>query len=112
MDGWSFPRGQEVMDDDDSDVLMADDLDTSPQNLSDDLLVGGASYGDLRLQEDGELSDISELLVMSPQPRPATSVSIDFYCREKVIILSNYCRVGRGDQLVSKLPVLTIILPV
>jgi hypothetical protein len=65
------------MDDDDNDVLMADDLDTSPQNLSDDLLVGGASYGDLRLQDDGELSDISELLVMPPQPRPATSVSVE-----------------------------------
>ena len=80
MGGRSFPRGQEVMDanDDDDDVLMVDDLDTSPQSLSDDLLVGGASsYGDLRLNEEGgELSDISELLVVQPpQPRPATSVS-------------------------------------
>ena len=73
MDGRSFPRGQEVVDDDD--VLMVDDLDTSPQSLSDDLLVGGASYGGLHLKDDGELSDISELLVMPVQPRPATSVS-------------------------------------
>jgi hypothetical protein len=77
MDGWSFPRGQEVMDDDDNDVLMADDLDTSPQNLSDDLLVGGASYGDLHLQEDGELSNISLLVIPPQQPRPATSVSVE-----------------------------------
>ena len=39
MDGWSL--------DDDKDVLMVDDLDTSLQNLSNDLLVGRASYGDL-----------------------------------------------------------------
>lgn len=71
MDGWSFPRGQEVVEDDD--VLMVDDLDS----LSDDLLVGGASYGDTHLQGDGELSDTctSELLVMPPQPMPTTSVS-------------------------------------
>ena len=69
MDGWSL--------DDDKDVLMADDLDASPQNLSDDLLLGGASYGDLcHLQEDGELSDISELLAVPPQPRPTASVSV------------------------------------
>ena len=73
VDGRNFPQGQEVVDD--GDVLMVDDLDTSLQSLSDDLLVGGASYGDLHLKEDGELSDISELLVMPPQPRPATSVS-------------------------------------
>ena len=67
MGGRSFPRGQEVVDaNDDDDVLMVDDLDTSPQSLSDDLLVSGASsYGNLRLkEEDGELSDISELLVV------------------------------------------------
>ena len=59
VDGRSFPRGQEVVDDDN--VLMVDDLNTSPQSLSDDLLVGGANYGDLYLKEDGELSDTSEL---------------------------------------------------
>ena len=78
MGGRSFPRGQEVVDaNDDDDVLMVDDLDTSPQSLSDDLLVGGASsYGNLRLkEEDGELSDVSELLVAPPPPRTATSVS-------------------------------------
>ena len=69
MDGLSL--------DDDKDVLMVDDLDTSPRSLSDDLLVGGASYGDLcHLQEDGEVSDVSELLVVPPQPRLATSVSV------------------------------------
>ena len=64
---------------DDDDVLMVGDLDTSPHSLSDDLLVGGASYGgDLHLQEDGALSDTSELLVIPPQPKPMTSVSVDF----------------------------------
>ena len=75
VDGQSFPRGREAMDDDD--VLMVGDLDASPHSLSDDLLVGGASYGDLHLQEDGELSDVSELLVLPPQPKPVTSVSVN-----------------------------------
>ena len=60
MDGRGISRGV------DNDMLMLSDLDTSPLNLSDEL-VGGASYGNL--DDDGELSDVSELLKMSPRRR-------------------------------------------
>ena len=60
MDGRGISRGV------DYDTLMLSDLDTSPLNLSNEL-VGGASYGNL--DDDGELSDVSELLKMSPRRR-------------------------------------------
>ena len=82
MDGRSFPRGQEVVDDD---VMMVGDLDVSTHSLSDELVGGGVSYGDVHMQEDGELSDISELLIMPPhvQPKP-TSVSVYSLCMGSV----------------------------
>ena len=89
MDGRSFPRGQEVMDDD---VMMVGDLDVSPHSLSDELAGGGVSYGDLHMQEDGELSDISELLIIPPhvQPKP-TSVSVYSLCMGSVFFpLENF----------------------
>lgn len=57
---------------DDGDVLMVGDLDVSPLSLSDDLM-GGESYSEL--QDDGDLSDISELLQTTPQAK-LTSVSV------------------------------------
>ena len=82
MDGRSFSRGQEVVDDD---VMMVGDLDVSTHSLSDELVGGGVSYGDVHMQEDGELSDISELLIMPPhvQPKP-TSVSVYSLCMGSV----------------------------
>lgn len=60
--------------DDVSDVLMVGDLDDSPLNLSDEF-VDGASYDELL--DDGELSDVSELLLLTPKYRPRpTSVSV------------------------------------
>ena len=66
-------RGLAGLVDDVNDELMVGDLDVSPLNSSDDLM-GGASYGEL--QDDDELSDVSELLLMTPKRRPKpTSVS-------------------------------------
>ena len=61
--------------DDVSDVLLLGDLEDSPLNLSDEF-VGGVSFGEL--EDDGELSDVSELLLLTPNCRPKpkyTSVS-------------------------------------
>ena len=74
--GRGFAVGaKEDLGDDDSDLLTVGDLDLSPLTLSDES-VGGASYDELLDDEDGELSDVSELLLISPRHRvKPTSVS-------------------------------------
>ena len=69
-EGCGFMKEQEV----DVDLMVLDDLDTSPLSLSDEL-VGGADCDELL--DDGELSDVSELLMMSPRHHTkTTSVSL------------------------------------